>query len=84
MSAPAMGARVKYCNHEGWFVADILLIKCVNVVRANGPVTPSNIIRTEMDTITHHLKDYPEAGFWRPDLGVFVVPVSQVHHLKPK
>jgi hypothetical protein len=26
--------------------------------------------------------DYPEGGFWRPDLGVFVVPESQVKEIK--
>lgn len=82
MSAAKMGARVKYCNHEGWFVADIFQIACVNVVKANGPVTGDNIIRTEMETITHTMSDFPEAGFWRPDIGVFVVPVAQVKHIR--
>lgn len=82
MSAAKMGARVQYCGHEGWFVADIFQIHCVNVVRANGPVTPDNIVRTEMETITHTLSDMPEAGFWRPDIGVFVVPVAQVKHIR--
>lgn len=78
MSKPASGARVKFCNHAGWFIADIYKVGTANVVRANGPVMPDNIERDELDAITHELKDFPEAGFWRPDLGLFVVPQSQV------
>jgi hypothetical protein len=30
---------------------------------------------------THHIWDFPNSGFWRPDLGVFVVPGDQVFFL---
>ena len=80
MSEAKMGAYVLYCGHAGGFIADIWRIENVNVVRANGPVTTDNLIRKDF-VPTHHLEDWPKAGFWRPDLGVFVVPCSQVHDL---
>ena len=80
MAKPRMGAIVKYCGHNGCFVADILEIGSVNVVRANGRVSPDSI---DLNAVpTHHLSDFPRAGFWRPDLGVFVVPKNQVKEFK--
>jgi hypothetical protein len=80
MSEAKTGARVQYCGHGGWFIADILKVAGANVVRASGEVTPGNIIRPA-DEATHHLIDFPDTGFWRPDLGVFVVPENQVEEL---
>lgn len=77
MSKASVGAKVQYCGHDGWFIADIWEIEGVNVVRANGKVTPSNINRPAQGA-THSLSDFPKGGFWRPDLGVFVVPSDQV------
>lgn len=71
------GAHVQYCGHDGWFIADIYAIGNVYVVRANGKVTADNLTRPATGA-THHLVDFPEAGFWRPDIGVFVVPRKQV------
>ena len=45
MSKAHMGATVKYCGHDGTFIADIFVVGNVNVVRANGPVTGNNIKR---------------------------------------
>lgn len=81
MSQSKMGARVQYCGHDGWFVADIFRVGSCNVVRASGPVRTDKLNRPAK-VCTHHLVDYPEAGFWRPDLGVFVVPEKQVTELK--
>lgn len=77
MSESKMGATVRYCGHDGTFVADIFRIGNVNVVRANGKVTPGNIQRPASEA-THHIVDFPEAGFWRPDLGIFVVLENQL------
>lgn len=77
-----MGANVEFCGHNGWFIADIFVVGNVNVVRANGPVTSGNINRKNLDSITHTMSDFPTAGFWRPDLGVFVVPKAQVKEVK--
>lgn len=77
MSKPKMGAKVQYCGHNGTFVADIFLIGDVNVVRANGPVNAGNLERPAKHP-THHLMDFPQAGFWSPDRGIFVVPKAQV------
>ena len=81
MAKPKSAAYVLYCGHAGFFLADIWKVGNVNVVRANGPVTPSNIIRKNIGRATHSLEDFPETGFWKPDLGVFVVPEKQVVEL---
>lgn len=74
-----VGARVMYCGHDGYFIADIVEVTGACVVRANGPVTPRNLVRNDaLGPATHMLIDFPNAGFWRPDLGVFVVPKEQV------
>jgi hypothetical protein len=78
MAKAQMAAHVLFCGHDGFFLADIWKVGNVNVVRANGPVTPANVIRQNIGRATHRLLDFPEAGFWRPDLGVFVVPEKQV------
>lgn len=74
------GAQVAYCGHAGSFIADIWVVGNANVVRANGPVTTANIDRKSKPT--HHISDFPLPGFWRPDLGVFVVPEKQVTKLR--
>lgn len=81
MSKAKIGAEVAYCGHDGWFVADIYLIEGANVVRATGPVTPEKLNRPAAEA-THHLSDHL-GGFWRPDLGVFVVPQEAVQELDP-
>jgi hypothetical protein len=50
-------------------------------VRAIGPVNDKTLKRPAIGA-THHLIDFPSAGFWRPDLGVFVVPERQVADLR--
>jgi len=77
MSEAKVGARVAYCGHEGWFIADIHLVEGANVVRANGKVDGGTINRN-MEEATHHLSDFPKAGYWNPGIGVFVVPANQV------
>lgn len=79
MKTGAMGATVLYCGHAGSFIADIWVVGNANVVRANGKVTPGNLDRKAI--ATHSVSDYPLPGFWRPDLGVFVVPEKQVRKL---
>jgi hypothetical protein len=81
MCEAKVGAYVKYCGHDGYFVADIFKINGVNVVHANGPVTPANLIRPA-DGATHFLSDFPSGGFWNPRKGVFVVPEKQVKEIK--
>lgn len=76
-----MGAKVAYCGHDGFFVADIFLVAGANVVRANGPIDPGNLERPA-DKATHTMLDFPVTGFWRPDLGVFVVPKNQVRRVE--
>lgn len=80
MSKAAIGARVQYCGHDGTFVADIFEVEGANVVRASEPITAGNLQRPAKSA-THHIVDFPSGGFWRPDLGVFVVPKKQVREL---
>lgn len=82
MAKAAMGAVVMYCGHEAYFVADIFEIAGANVVRANGKIDIGKCIKErrnlEHGFPTHHVSDFPQPGFWRPDLGIFVVPSEQV------
>lgn len=73
------GVSVRYCGHKASFVADITVVGEAVVVRHDGPVTMENVDRSvkSFNAAPFHLMDFPSAGFWRPDLGVFVVPKSQ-------
>lgn len=73
-------ARVQYCGHNGWFIADVYEVGDAVVVRASGPITPDKINRPA-ENCTHHVLDFPDPGFWRPDLGILVVPKSQCSKL---
>lgn len=76
-----IGAVVQYCGHNGSFVADIYRVGNATVVRASEPVTMAGLDRTLGAVRTHRVQDMPVRGFWRPDLGVFVVPMAQVTEL---
>lgn len=73
------GAIVRFCNHRGVFAADVYVIEGAVIVRASGPVTPANINRSEdaYSAATHWIHDFPKPCFWRPELGLFVVPAEQ-------
>jgi hypothetical protein len=79
----AVGAVVRYCGHKGTFMADIILVAGAAVVRAGGPVTGETLNRNveSYEAATHHLVDFPQAGYWNAQLGVFVVPATQVRPL---
>lgn len=84
MAKGKVGALVRYCGHPGTFVADIIEVAGANVVRPEGPVTMQNLDRDPeaYEQATHHMVDWPVGGFWRPELGVFVVPKGQVKELR--
>jgi hypothetical protein len=82
MSEAWMGAKVMYCGHDGWFVADIFRIGTACVVKANGPISGSNLVRGKNEEATHHVSDFPSSGCWMPERGVFAVPHEQVRTLK--
>jgi hypothetical protein len=63
-----------YCGHDGWFAADLIRVGNTMVVRANGPVTPGNIVRDDPQSATHQMVDCPGPLFWCPQRGIFVVP----------
>jgi hypothetical protein len=77
-----MGAKVMYCGHAGWFLADIFRVGNACVVRANGPIDGGKLVRGRDNEATHHVMDFPAGGFWRPELGVLVVPEKQVQELE--
>ena len=78
-SKAASGANVMYCGHNGYFIADLIQVGNAVAVNASAPVTPANLIRdSRFGPPTHHLLDFPVAGFWKPNRGVFVVPEDQV------
>lgn len=83
MAKAKMGALVLYCGHKAVFVADIYKIGSANVVRASGPLD-KHLLRDNKDVsiATHHISDFPTPGFWRPELGILVVPANQVKELK--
>ena len=81
MAKAKVGAKVKFCNHDGWFIADIYEVAEANVVRANRPISPESLQRSSNEA-THHLLDFPKLGFFRGDLGIFVVPKEQVIELE--
>lgn len=86
MAKAHVGAYVRYCGHEAYFIADIWKIGNANVVKANGPLTDKLLMRDEegYNKATHQLVDFPSAGYWRPYLGIFVVPEEQVTEVKTK
>lgn len=78
-----VGASVMYCGHDGWFPADITVIGNAVVVHAGiAPVSGDTITRGENTKATHQIVDFPSGGFWKPKLGVFVVPIDQVRLTK--
>lgn len=78
MSESYTGATVRYCGHRGTFIADIFRIAGSNVLRSIEPIRPETLNRENLEDATHYVSDFPDAGFWRPDLGVLVVPEAQV------
>lgn len=78
-SVGAVGAVVRYGGHDATFIADIMEVEGAVVVRANGPLNqPGVLTRPAAYDETHEIIDFPRPCFWRPDLGVFVLPKNQV------
>jgi hypothetical protein len=78
------GALVHMIPHNLVFSADLFEVAGAIVVRANGPIVHG---RNAWDRCapfceehqpTHELLDDHGSGFWREDLGVFVVPADLV------
>lgn len=80
MAKARVGAKVMFCNHDGWFIADVHRIGNVNLVKAAQPVKAENIVRGRNSEATHHLSD-GRGGYWKPLQGIFVVPASAVREL---
>ena len=80
MSKTKIGAQILYCGHNGTFIADVTEIAGAVVVRAPKPINLGKIDRSPaaVENADYHLSDFPMGGFWRPDLGTFVVPTTQL------
>ena len=82
MTCIKTGAMVHMRGHDLIFPADLFEVAGAIVVRANGPIVrgknalPAHDPRVRR-AATHVLHPGPEDGFWREDLGVFVVPKAQ-------
>lgn len=86
MTCIKTGAIVHMRGHEVVFSADLFEVAGAIVVRANGPIvrgknafnaTDGSSVNPFLGRVTHVLEPGPETGFWREDLGTFVVPKSQ-------
>jgi hypothetical protein len=79
------GATVHMLPHDLVFQADLFEIAGAMVVRANGPIErhgnawPAS--QVDMPKPTHELLDDHGSGFWRDDLGIFVVTKDLVRAL---
>lgn len=73
------GATVHMIPHDIVFQADLFEVGGAMVIRANGPIVhggnawPRSAKFCEHHLPTHELLDDHGTGFWREDLGVFVV-----------
>lgn len=88
IKANASNVWVRYAGHDAMFVADIYVRNGIATVVANGnldaPDTGSLIRpadRPDVGRCEFHLLDTSTAVYWRPNRGIFVVPVEQVVHL---
>lgn len=77
VSKSKVGALVRYCGHDAMFVADVIEINGACVVVAADRID-NCLIRPATAKATHHLRDFPVAGYWNPRAGFFVVPSDQV------
>lgn len=74
------GAIMHMIPHDLVFNADLFEVAGAIVVRANGPIVrdgnawPRSAKFCEHHQPTHELRDDHGTGFWREELGVFVVP----------
>lgn len=75
-----MGVMVKYCGHNGSFIADVWELGPFAFVQASAPVKAETLDRVTRPT--HRLSDFPKAGIWQPHNGMFVVPKTQVEELR--
>jgi hypothetical protein len=79
---------VHMVTHDLVFQADIFEVAGAVVVRANGPIVRDGNAWSrsakfcEHHQPTHQLHDDHGTGFWRDDLGVFVVPADRFTAIK--
>lgn len=75
-----IGRTVRYCGHDASFVADITAVGTAYVVRHAGPLTMQNVTRPA-GRCDVHMVESASGQFWRPDLGVFVIPQDRLRKI---
>ena len=81
------GATVHMIPHDLVFQADLYEIAGAIVIRANGHIVrggnawPRSAPFCEHHQPTHEMHDDHGRGFWREDIGVFVMPADLVRAL---
>jgi hypothetical protein len=86
MSSPyKVGAIVHMLPHDLVFAADLWRVAGAVIVRASGPVLHGSRVcwpRTSQvcreNPPTHELSDNLAEEFWKPEIGVFVVPEDKL------
>jgi hypothetical protein len=74
------GVKVLYCGHNASFIADVWETSDCILVRANGKI--DDYLERPANKPGYWLSDFPQCGFWRPDIGVFLVPKNQFTKIK--
>jgi hypothetical protein len=75
-------AVIQYGGHNASFHADLIRVGNCVVVRASDSLDKRGVLTRPARDCTHYLSDYPGQVFWRPDLGVFVVPHKNLTLIK--
>lgn len=71
---------VLFCNHEGTFVADVIVTPESVTVLSSEPVTPDKLNRKTNDQAAWRISD-AHGGYWSPMRGRFVLPRKAVTRL---
>lgn len=74
--------KVVFCNHEGYFVADVIVTYQAVTVIAKKPVSPQTLVRSNVDKAEWRIVDHL-GGYWNPTRGRFVLPREAVTRLAP-
>lgn len=73
--------RVMYCNHAGWFEAEVIVTPDAVVVIAAKPIKADTLKRKELDTAGWRISDEFPAQYWSPNNGRFVLKREAVTRL---
>lgn len=72
-----MGVRIQYCGHDASFVADVYDFGDTVAIHKGSPLDLATVDRPA-GACDFLLTDFPTGGMWKPSIGVFVVPSTQL------